>query len=314
MRRLWRAIAATGAAAVLAGCSVLSGTSSETRTRTSAPTPSASATVDPASQAAFAHPRFVKTLLAAAEKDFETIYTYDYRNISKYRKAGLAVTVSPYSDNYSAIFDGKAADKLVASQYVQVGTATSSGLASLTGTSRAKVIIQGSLQVISASSPDGADKSMTVVLKMKKPGRTWLVSDVVDGATAQGSIPANAALRKAMSAARACVTLLYGLHRHGFSAEFSKLVATTTDDLHDSLTAHQDALRQTLVDGKYDLSSRIAGFAVVQGGTEPKFIIAVDEFRNARQHTKLGPYRHVFSVSAAYRDGHWLLTSATPLS
>jgi hypothetical protein len=314
VRRLWRGVAAVGAAAVLAGCSVLSGTTSTTKTRASAFPESSSPAVDPATQAAFAHPKVVKALLAAAAHDFETIYTYDYRNISKYRDAGLSVTTSPYADEYGAIFDGKARDKLVASQYVQVGTATSAGLASITGTTHAKVIIRGNLQVISASNPEGASKSVTFVLKLIRPHRSWLVSNVTEGASAQGSIPANAALRSAMTAARVTVELLYGLRRHGFQAQFDRLVAKTAGDLHDSLTTHEAALRKTLDDGKYDLSSKIAGFAVVEASTEPKFIVAVDEYRNARQHTRLGPYRHVFSMTADYRNGHWVITSATPLT
>jgi hypothetical protein len=304
---------AVGAAVVLAGCSVLSGTTSTTKTLSSVPKTSAPA-VDPASQAAFAQPTLAKAVLTAAQHDFETAFTYDYRDLAKYRAAGLAVTTSPYSATYGSLFTGKTRDRLVSSQAVQVAAATSAGLAALRGTSRATVIIQGSLQVVSASSPEGTDKPVTLVTKLVKQHGHWLISKASEGATAQGPIPANAALRSAMTAVRTTVELLYGLHRHGFTAQFDQLVAKTVDDMHDSLTGHEAALRKTLTDGKYDLSSRIGGFAVVQGTDEPKFIVAVDEYRNARQHTRLGPYRHVFVISTKYVSGHWLLTSATPVS
>lgn len=292
---------------------MLSGRTTSTKTLSSVPRPSSS-TAKPSPQAAFTAPKFVASVLAAAEHDFETVYTYDYRHLSKYRRAGVAVTTGRYSSTYAGALTGKPAQRLMAGQYVQVATAASSGLASLSGSTRAKVFIQGSLQITSADNPAGTSQSVAAVLSLQKSHGTWLVSAAATGAAAQGTIPANALMRQAMSAARTTLGLLYGLHRHGFRAQFQRLLAKTTDALHDTLAARETALLKTLVDGKYDLSSRIVGFSVVSGGTEPKFVIAVDEYRNARQGARLGPYRHVFAVTATMRPSGWLLSSATAVS
>jgi hypothetical protein len=313
VQQVGRAVAALIACLALAGCSILSGRTTSTKTLPALPTPSSS-TSTPAAQAAFTSPKAVEAVLAAAEHDFETIYTYDYRHLSRYRHAGLAVTTGSYSTTYAGALAGKPAQRLVTGQYVQVATAATSGLASLSGSSNAKVFIQGSLQITSADNPTGTTQSVAAVLTLKKSNRTWLVSAAATGAAAQGTIPANAMMRQAMTAARTTLELLYGLHRHGFKAQFQRLLDRTTDTLHDTLASRETALHKMLTDGKYDLSSKIVGFSVVSGGEQPEFVVAVDEYRNARQGARLGPYRHVFTVTATLRDSGWLLSAATPVS
>lgn len=301
-------------AVALAGCSVLTGRTSTDATGSNRVRPSGSAAVHVLGPQ-FTSDKAARGALRAAQQDFETVFTYDYRNLGKYLSAGLKVTTSPYSSTYSSALQGKEGQKLVASKSVQVATSALSALASLTNhQTRAAVIVHGSLATTSANNPSGTMNSVTVVLNLHKVGRSWRIASTKTGAATQGAIPANPAMRKAMSAARSAVIRIYGLRRSHFQADYAKALALTTDDLHATMTTSEPALLKTLTTGKYDLSAKIVGFAAEQPAGDATFVVALDEYRVSRQNARLGPYHHQILVVATSVRGKWLLRSATPLS
>jgi hypothetical protein len=314
VRAFWRSAGAAACAVALAGCSLLSGRTTSDANGIRTPTPSNSSST-PVPRPQFTGGTDVSAALQAAEHDFETVFTYDYRDLGKYRAAGLKATASPYSATYANALQGKPGRTLVASKSVQVATSTLAALASLTNRgSSAAVIVSGSIATTSAQNPGGSTHSVTAVLNLRKVGSSWRITGTKTGAARQGTIPANPALRNAMSAARAALLRIYGLHRSSFAADYRKAVALTTGDLHDTMTSQEGALQQAQVVGKYDLSAKIVGFAALQPSTDASFVIAVDEYRIGRQGAKLGPYQHRLVVSTTFVQGTWLARSATPLS
>ncbi|MDQ1374969.1 MAG: hypothetical protein QOJ09_2307, partial [Actinomycetota bacterium] len=92
-------MALLGCVLAFTSCSVLSGRSA------SDPTSAGTGTAGGSSAAAAPHAGYtdahaVADVLSAAKNDFETVYTFDYRHLAKYLKAGLHVTTSPYEATY----------------------------------------------------------------------------------------------------------------------------------------------------------------------------------------------------------------------
>jgi hypothetical protein len=314
VRGFWRSIGALCCAVLLASCSVLSGRSTNEPSRTVAPH-STGASARHTERAAFTDDHAVSALLTAAQHDFETVYTYDYRHLTKYLDAGLNVTTSPYSDTYRSAFEGRAAQALQAGQYVQLATARLAGLASLSGDhTQGSVIVSGTFATTSVRDPNGANKTVTVGLTMKKVGSSWRISEVKNGGATTGSVPANTPLRNAIDAARTALTRIYGLHRAGFKSDYAKALALTTDTLHDTMSQREDAVRTTLTSGQYDLSCKVVGLGVLEPGTDVSLIMVVDEFHVGRQGAELGPYRHILAVSVTDVNGSWRVRSAAPIT
>jgi hypothetical protein len=301
-------------AVALAGCGVLSGRSTSDVSGT--PTPQSTTSSTPhAPKVAFTDAAVVTSVLHAAGHDFETAFTYDYRQLSRYRSAGLNVMTSPYSTTYGDALRGAKAQTLVTAKSVQVATSSVTALVSLTNhKTSAKVIVRGAITSTSAKNPAGTTNNVTLVLDLRKIGGSWRIAATKTALAALGPIPANAAMRKAMGAARAVMLRLYGLRRSTFQADFRKALELTTGTLSNTMQTQQTSLHNTLVTGKYDLSAKIVGFAAVQPKDDVPFIVTVDEYRVARQGAKLGPYQHVFLVRAVYGSGRWLIESATPLN
>jgi hypothetical protein len=298
----------------LAGCSVLSGRTSTESRRPGGP-PSDSSAAKKAATAGFTDERTVSAVLKDAQHDFETVYTYDYRNLGKYRSAGLQVTANPYTNTYRRALEGRGAQVLTAQKYSQVASANVAGLVGLSDhNTQATAIVNGSISAMSVKNPSGATKTVTLTLKLQRIGSSWRISDTQNGAAAQGSVPANGPLRKAISAARSALTHIYGLHRSSFNSDYQKALAFTTDTLHDTMTQKQSSVQQTLTTGKYDLSAKIVGFAVVKPNPNVRFIVTLDQFHVGRQGAQLGPFRTTLAVTVVYVDNGWLVSTLTPVS
>ena len=314
VRAFWRGVGATVCAVALAGCGVLSGRSTSDVSGTPTPETTKSSST-PAPRVAFTDASVAAAVLHAAQHDFETAFTYDYRQLSRYRSAGLKVMTSPYSTTYGNALQGKGAQTLKSAQSVQVATSTLAALASLTDhNTHAKAVVRGAITSTSVKNPTGTTNNVTLLLDLRKIGGTWRIAATKTGLTTIGAIPANGEMRKAMGAARAAMLRLYGLRRSTFQADFRKALALTTGMLNNTMQSQQTSLHNTLSTGKYDLSAKIVGFAVVQPKDDVSFIVTVDEYRVARQGAKLGPYQHVFLVHTTYVHGRWLTSSATPLN
>jgi hypothetical protein len=313
VRAFWRGAAAVLCAVALAGCSVLSGRSTSDATISTRPGTNAPGAAAP--RAEFSNADQVTKLFGAARRDFETIYTYDYRDLPKYRNAGLRVTTGSYSTTYRAAFQGRSAQALVAGHFVQVAKSSEAALASLTDAAHAaSVIVHGTFSTTSASNPAGTDKSVTVVVGMRRLSGAWRVSSTKTGAAAQGPIPGNPSLKAAIRATRTGLVGIWDLHRTGFSADYDKATSYTVDDLRATMTKNEASLHTTLQKGGYDLSAKIAGLGVTVPGDAVSCIVALDEYRTAKHGAKLGPYHHVFTVTVTHAHGRWLLSSVTTLS
>lgn len=321
VRAFWRSagaaacIVALAGSGLLSGCGVLSGRSTSDISGTPTVGPATSSAPVNTSGAKFTDAAAVSSVLSAAEHDFETVFTYDYRNLAKYRSEGLKVTTSPYSTTYGNALQGKLGQRLVSTKSVQVATSQVSGIASLTShATYAKVIVHGTITTTSAADPTGSPRNVTAVLIMRKISGSWRISATKTGAAAVGSIPADSKMRQAIAATRLALVRIYGLHRSSFEADYRRAVAFTTDTLRATMTRQKVSLQATLVTGKYDLSAKIVGVAAMQPKTGTSFIIEVDEYRVGRQSAKLGPYPHILLVNTALVNGKWLIRSATPLN
>lgn len=302
------------AAITLTGCSALSGRdeSQHGTPGTSAPS---SSTANAADEAHFTG-SVAAQVISAARSDFETIYTYDYRNLPKYLRAGLAVTTEPYAARYRKLFEGTAARQLRAAKQVQLPAADLVGLAGLShdGTA-ATVIVHATVNTSSAATTTPTGRPTTDVLQLKLVAHRWRIGDVSKGSAAQGSVPADAALRRAMAAARAGVSRIFALRRAHFAADFAAALRETTGGLHDTLSQQESALQKKLQDGRYDLSATITGFAVANAdGTSAEFVVAVDEYRTGWQGARFGPYPLAFDVTLTGSGGSWLLSQLTQLT
>jgi hypothetical protein len=256
----------------------------------------------------------VAAVLAAARQDFETVSTYDYRDLSRYLHAGLRVTAKPYSTTYRTGLEGQAATGIRNAHVVQVANADLAGLIGLSH-KRAVTVVHGTLTVSSGPNANSSTKQVTAVLHLLKDGSVWRISDLKAGASGRGKIPANADLRSATATVLATVVRIYGLRRHGYNALFERALASTTGDLRTSMLSQKAAIKQRLDDGNYDVSSKIVGLAVVRAkGATAEFVVAVDEFRLSRQGTKLGPYSHLLDITVTGDSGQWLLDSADAVS
>lgn len=305
--------AAIGCLLALSGCSVLSGRTASEPTASGSNNGSSRPTS--AKHAAFTSPHQVAAVLAAAEHDFELVSTYDYRNLSKYLHAGLAVTTGSFSDTYRKGLTGQAATGIRAAHVVQVATAHLSALIGLQSDVKAIAVVRGSIITTTAGNATGTTKTITAVLHLQRSGHTWRISKLTTGAAAHGSVPANADLRAAIATVTTTIGRIYGLHRAHFAKLFQRALDLTTDDLRATLFNQEDSIRQRLIDGAYDVSSKITGLAVVRArGAETEFLVAIDEYRITRQGAKLGPYPHLLDVTATGESGAWLLSSAAPVS
>jgi hypothetical protein len=266
--------------------------------------------------AGFTSAATVTAVLRAAKHDFETIYTYDYRNLTKYYDEGARVTTNPYAQTYRDALHGQAAASLRAAKLVEVATARFAALANLSKDgARAAAVVHGKLTTSASGSTNATSRTITVVLGLEQHRRIWRIATLTNGAARRGRIPANADLKAAISSARTTITRIYGLHRAHFNRDFEKAAEATVGDLQSTLLRQRTSLLQTLEDGQYDLSSKIVGFAVLKaGGADAEFIVALEEFRLSRRGTKLGPYTHTLDITATGVDGKWLLSSATPVT
>jgi hypothetical protein len=318
MRRTRRAAVALAGLALLSGCSALSGRDVKESPLT--PAPSTSATTSTAAAAGsgpeLLQARQVTKVVDAAKHDFETIYTFDYRHLAKFRSAGLEVTTTPYSTRYGAALDGDAASELRKQQQVQVPTADHVGIVALTDKGRAAtVIVNGRLVTSTAEATAPVTKPTTVALHLELVGRSWKVSDVTAGGRASGLPPANRQLKAAVRAARSCVTKIFGLRLAHFDDDFAGGLGCTTADLHGHLQQSKATQQQTLADGKYDLNSQVKGVGVVRTtAASAELLVVVDEFRIGRTGTRSGPYPFVFDVIALHENGKWLMSVATQVS
>ncbi len=304
----------------LSGCSALSGHDVKVAPVTPASTTgsaSSSATKPaPGADARIGHAATVATVLKAAKQDFETIFTYDYRNLDRYRAAGLKVTAEPYSTKYGRGLSGATAAEVRQLQQVQVPTARHAGIVALTDhDSAAVVIVNGSLVTSSSDTPAPTTKATTVGLHLKLVGRVWRVSDLVEGGKVLGTVPANRDLDTALHVTRACIDRIFGLTRAHFDTDFAGVLGCTTGELHGHLQLSRASQRKTLIDGDYDLSSKIVGLGVAATtGNSVEILVVLDEYRLARQGSKSGPYPLVFDVIALHANGKWLLSAAAQVS
>jgi hypothetical protein len=315
VRARWGTAALAGCVVALSGCSVLSGRTSSDGDSTSSIHPSGSSSTSELA-AGYTNAGAVSEVLRAARHGFETVYTFDYRNLAKYYHAGARVTTNPYAATYRDGLHGQSATNLRGAKVVEIATARVTALADLSedGT-RATAIVHGALTTSASGSTNANTRTITVGLGMELHGHDWLIATLANGAARTGRIPANADLRAAMSRARVTITRIYGLHRTHFTRDFNDVVEATVGVLQSTLLNQQSALRQTLEDGQYDLSSRIVGFSVLKAdGADAEFIVTINEYRLSRRGTRLGPYPHTLDVTATGVDGKWLLSSATPLT
>ena len=314
VRAFWRSAGAACCAVVLAGCSVFSGRSDGTHIGAShTPQASDSATAH-GPGAKFTNAKLAAEVLQAARHDFETVFTYDYRDLSRYRTAGLGVTTGPFSKTVNNLLNGKSAQNLVAGQAVQVATSKLSALESLTkhGTSAA-VLVHGALATTSARSPTGETQSVTIVLLLRLVHHTWRIAST-QTSPGPGTIPANRVMRSAIDAAQVALKRIYGLRRASFRSDYAKAIALTTGTLQGTMTNQESSFRKTLVTGKYDLSAKIVGVAAMEPAVDVSLVVTLDEFRVGKRATKLGPYRHILLCDMTYANGKWLLASANPLT
>ena len=267
-------------------------------------------------KAELGHAATVATVLKAAKRDFETIFTYDYRNLDRYRAAGLRVTAEPYSTKYGKGLSGATAAEVRQLQQVQVPTARHAAIVTLTDNQKAAdVIVNGSLVTSSSDTPAPTTKATTVGLHLKLVGRVWRVSNLVEGGKLLGAIPANRDLDVALKVTRACIDKIFGLSRDHFDADFAGVLGCTTGELHGHLQISRASQRKTLIDGDYDLSSKIVGLGVAATtGNSVEIVVVLDEYRLTRQNSKSGPYPLVFDVIALRANGKWLLSAAAQVS
>jgi hypothetical protein len=309
-------VALLAGSGALTGCSALSGRDDSGTDHVRTPVPSTAASASTTAGARFEHAATVKTVLAAAKQDFETVYTYDYRNLPKYVRAGLAVTTAPYATKYRTLLQGANATQLRAGQIVEVPAADLVGLADLAADGKSAIaLVHSKITTSSAGTSTPKLTTVTAVLELRLIGRTWRISTLTVSTKATGTIPANPELMAAMSAVRTGLGRIFGLRRAHFAADFALALSVTTGDLHDSLTQQKSALKDKLTSGGYDLSSTINGLGAVRaGGTSAEFIVAVNQYRIGRQGAKFGPYRYTFDVTAKKVTGTWRLSAATPTS
>lgn len=307
-------------ALALSGCSALSGHDVKvapiTTASSTAPTTSTAAKPAAAAVAQLNHADTVTAVLKAAKQDFETLFTYDYRNLDRYRTAGLKVTAEPYSTKYGKGLSGATAAEVRQLQQVQVPTARHAGIVSLTDhETAAVVIVNGSLVTSSADTPAPTTKATTVGLHLKLVGRAWRVSNLVEGGKVLGTVPANHELDTVLQTTRGCIDRIFGLSRARFDADFAGVLGCTTGELHGHLQLSRASQRKTLTDGEYDLSSKIVGLGVAATtGNSVEILVVLDEYRLARQGSKSGPYPLVFDVIALRANGKWLLSAAAQVS
>jgi hypothetical protein len=302
----------------LGGCSALSGRDVKVSPVHPASSPATSSSTPVLSDggARLQRPATVAKVLAAAKQAFETIYTFDYRHLDKYRTAGLKLTTNPYSTRYSAGLSGATAKELRQLQQVQVPSADHVAIVELTGSDRsATVIVNGRIVTSSTETTAPTSKQVTVALHLKLVGGAWKVNELTEGGKKLGPVPANQQLRSALAVSRSCIDKIFGLTRAHFDRDFSAVMNCTTGELHGRLQTSRGSQRQTLTDGNYDLSSSIVGLGVGRAdGGSAELVVVLDEYRLTREGSKSGPYPLVFDVIVLRANGKWLLSSATQVS
>ena len=258
----------------------------------------------------------VATVLKAAKHDFETIFTYDYRNLDRYRAAGLKVTAEPYRTKYAKGLSGPTATEVRTLHQVQVPTARHAGIVSLSrNRTAAVVIVNGSLVTSSSDTAAPTTTASTVGLHLTRVGRSWRVDNLTKGGKVLGSVPANRELDTALGATRSCIGKIFGLTRAHFDADFDGVLGCTTAELHGHLQLSRASQRKTLVDGDYDLSTKIVGLGVAgTTGNSAEVLVVLDEYRLTRQDVRSGPFPLVFDVIVLRANGQWLLSAAAQVS
>lgn len=308
------ALALAGLLAV-SGCSALSGRNVGPSVSNPGPAVSSSSP-PPHGQAAFTDDVTVSAVLSDARNDFETVETFDYRDLSKYRRAGIAATTSPYTDKYEKLFTTDTENGVRRTKTVEVASVDVVGIADLDPHAKAAVALaHAKLTVSSSQSTTPQISTITAVLKLRQTGGKWRISDFSTGAKTHGTIPANNDLRSAISAARAGLAKILGLRRRHFDSDFDAALKHTTGDLHDQLVQQQSDLKKKQDDGGYDLTSKFVGFAAAKAdGTSAELVVAVDEYRVGRQGAKFGPYHLTFDLTMTNPRGTWLMSEATRLT
>jgi hypothetical protein len=249
-------------------------TASSTATR-----PSQSARAAPVG-AAFTNPKVVAALLSDASSDIVTANSYDYRQLSAFRRAALAVTTGHLTPQLADAIDGliaTEAPKLHARQGARVSEA---GVTSMTAYT-AEILVFGQLVAHNTAHPKGYTNPFQASASLTNVGDRWLLSRLATGGSARCAPPGTPGLADAAAAAEAGAPALTTYHRRTFNADYAHTLALTTGSLRQDLESQKAQTLQTLRDGHFDLHSRVTACAVASAdGDHAVVLVALNGYKS----------------------------------
>ena len=246
--------------------------------------PAAAAHTSPAVRAhgaSLADPDLVAAFLGGAASDIAAVTSYDYRALDDALTAGLAVTTGSYRAAYRAALTGDLAQTALTQHVVHTFDLIDLGIGEInpSGT-QAKVLVFGRQSVTDDSSGSTPIESpVTLCATIRKAGDRYLISDLVEGASA-GLPPGGPDLRVAAEAGRSEVVNLLSYRRADFDLDLQRALAGATAPLSDDIQKNAAGTKAAMNRGKYDLSAAVTAIAVVRADANTvSLLVAADATR-----------------------------------
>ncbi len=253
---------------------------------TTAPPKAAAQTTKPrpavtANGAGFADPELVSAFLGGAASDIAAVTSYDYRNLDDALNAGLAVTTGAYRAAYQDALTGDLAHTAVEQHVVHTFDLLSLGIGAVNASgTQAKVLVFGRQNVTDdAGGTQPLVSPVTLCATIRKHGDQFLISDLVEGASA-GIPPGGPDLRVAAEAGRSEVVNLLSYRRANFDLDLQRALAGATAPLSDDIEGNAASTHAAMIQGKYDLSATVTAIAVKNAGAgSVTLLVAADALR-----------------------------------
>jgi hypothetical protein len=234
-----------------------------------------------ANGAGFADPELVSAFLGGAASDIAAVTSYDYRNLDDALNAGLAVTTGAYRAAYQDALTGDLAHTAVEQHVVHTFDLLSLGIGAVNASgTQAKVLVFGRQNVTDdAGGTQPLVSPVTLCATIRKHGDQFLISDLVEGASA-GIPPGGPDLRVAAEAGRSEVVNLLSYRRANFDLDLQRALAGATAPLSDDIEGNAASTHAAMIQGKYDLSATVTAIAVKNAGAgSVTLLVAADALR-----------------------------------
>jgi hypothetical protein len=234
-----------------------------------------------ANGANLADPDLVSAFLGGAASDIAAVTSYDYRSLDDALNAGLAVTTGAYRTAYQEALTGDLARTALQQHVVHTFDLLDLGIGEINAAgTQAKVLVFGRQNVTDDSS--GAQplvSPVTLCATIRKQGDQFLISDLVEGASA-GIPPGGPDLRIAAEAGRSEVVNLLSYRRANFELDLARALAGATAPLSDDIQSNAASTQAAMIKGNYDLSATVTAIAVQRADAgSVTLLVAVDANR-----------------------------------